>query len=61
MWICCNIVIVLVIPLIPNLYTLGFVAGRRLPLDIIQSVAKTNTLKLNTYTDTEKEKKPCSC
>ena len=40
---------------------LVIVTGRKLPLDIIQSVAKTNTLKLNTYTDTTKEKKPCSC
>ena len=40
---------------------LGVVAGRKLPLDLIQSVAKTNTLKLNTYTDTEKDKKPCPC
>ncbi|XP_065913360.1 ras-related protein Rab-22A-like [Dysidea avara] len=35
--------------------------GRKLPLDIIQSIAKTNTVKLNTYTETTQEKKPCPC
>lgn len=39
----------------------GTVTGRKLPLDMIQSVAKTNTLKLNTYADTTKEKKHCAC